>query len=103
VSADTNATVMVAVLGLGMVEIVGLYQETAPSLQDMRMAPSGDVKSRQMLLDADLLVGATAFTVGLLASWYMRDPVPFIVVAGGFVMVSAWHHNVLASSNEHIY
>lgn len=92
-----SPALFVGVLGLGFLQVVGLYESAAPKLKDTRGAPPGDISVRQQLLDADILIGGTTLIVAIAASVVMKSTWPIVFLFGGFVLVSSWHHMVLNS------
>lgn len=92
-----SPSLFVGVLGLGFIQVVGLYESTAPDLVELRTKPSGDDSARQHLLDADILVGFTTAIVAVSASFVMNSAWPMLWLFGGFIGVSAWHHLILNS------
>lgn len=92
-----SPSLFVGVLGLGFIQVVGLYESTGPDLATLRTKPQGDDAARQELLDADILVGFTTAVVAVSASFVMNSAWPMVWLFGGFCAVSAWHHLVLNS------
>lgn len=88
---------LVGVFGLGMLQIVSLYENTAPTLQEVRSMQQGDVVGRQQLLDANLIVGSVTLLVSITASYATGSWLPFLMFFGAFVMVAGWRQLVLYS------
>jgi hypothetical protein len=94
-----NPHLLVGVFGLGMVQIVSLYENTAPSLQEVRQMQPGDVAGRQELLDTNLIVGSITALVAIM-SWYATgSALPFVMLMSAFAMVAGWRYLVLYSPN----
>lgn len=87
----------VGVLGLGLLQIVSLYEATAPSLQELRSAPDGDTTRRQELLDSTILVGSVTAFVAVIATVATRSALPATIFLGGLGIVAFWHYLVLHS------
>lgn len=92
---EQSPGLMVGVLGLGMLQIVSLYQQTAPSLQELRAAPVGDDSARQQLMDANIIVGATVAVVTIMSAYFTGSVWPIVFFGGGLAMVALWHNLVL--------
>lgn len=82
-------------VGFALWELTKAYQSTAPTLGELRHAPSSSVDHRQRLLDADLMVGGLALLAGGFASWLMRSGVPIVITGAGYAWVAGWHHVVM--------
>jgi hypothetical protein len=89
-----NPGLLVGVLGVGVFQVVGLYIAGAPSFADLR-ENTDDVKNREALLDTDIVVGGATIVVASVAAWDTRSVWPFMLLLGGFAVVSFWHHLVL--------
>jgi len=87
----------VGVLGVGLLGVVQLYENTAPSLAELREHQPGTLVARQALMDADLIIGGTTLIVALASALTMRSLWPMFFFFGGFIFVSGWHHLVLNS------
>lgn len=92
---ENNTNIMVGVLGLGLIQIVTLYEQTGPSLQDLRNADPGNDLARQHLQDTNILVGTVVAVVAIVASVVSRSVIPLIMFLGGFFAVAYWHSMVL--------
>lgn len=90
---------VVGVLGLGMLQIVSLYEGTAPSVKELRESPVGDVTNREALMDADILVGGATAIVIIVATVATKSSLPLLLFGGGLAFVSFWHHLVLNTPN----
>jgi hypothetical protein len=87
----------VGVLGLGLVQIVSLYEATAPSLSELRHSPEGHLSRQQELMDATILVGSVTAFLAVLSSYATKSFLPAAVFLGGFAIVAGWHYLVLHS------
>lgn len=87
----------VGVLGLGLVQIVSLYEATAPSLSELRSSDQGHITRQQELLDATILVGSVTAFLAILSSYATKSYLPALVFLGGFTIVAGWHYLVLHS------
>ena len=59
-----NEGAAAAAIAVGVVEILRIYRETAPSLSEIRHAPPGDYVTRQLILDADMLGLIVVLAIG---------------------------------------
>jgi hypothetical protein len=84
-----------------MMQIVSLFEATAPSLQDLRSEPEGSTKGRQELMDADIVVGGIVALVAVAATYATASVLPVIMFGGAFAIVSLWHHLVLNSAHNY--
>lgn len=87
----------VGVLGLGLLQIVSLFETTAPSLEQLRGASDGDTTEAQNLLDATILVGSVVVFVAFIATISTGSSLPAFIFIGGFGLVATWHYLVLHS------
>lgn len=87
----------VGVLGLGMLQIVSLFESTAPSLQELRSSPENDAARKQELLDATLIVGTLTVFVSVIANLATNSVLPGFIFIGGLSIVAAWHYMVLTA------
>lgn len=92
---EQSPTIMVGILGLGMLQIIGLYEQTAPSLQELRSAPPFDDTARQQLMDANIIVGVTTVVVAAMATIVTQSVWPLVFYLGGLGMVALWHYLVM--------
>lgn len=90
-----NPGLTVGVLGLGTIQVIGLYINTAPKLSDLRSQDPGNIVGRQDLLDADLLIGTSTALLAILASWVTHSPAPLLILLSGLGLVMYWYHSVL--------
>lgn len=89
-----------AALGVAVVETIKIYQDSAPSLRELRCASPGDYESRQLLLDADVLGLIVVLALGgggaiLIRKWY-----PLLLAGAALLLISAYYRSVLRSANE---
>jgi hypothetical protein len=87
------------IVGLSFVQLFGMYRDTAPKLTDVRQAPAGDYSTRQMILDADILVGGLAVGIGVVMTLLTHNVYPAILMLAGFTMVSVYYHAVCNSAS----
>lgn len=87
----------VGVIGLGVLQVAGMYEQAAPGLKELRAKEPGDMVALQQLLDADILTGAIVFLIAVLAAYETKSLWPIVLLVGGFAMISGWYHLVLAS------
>lgn len=87
----------VGILGLGLVQIVSLYETTAPSLSELRNSPEGALSKKQELMDATIIVGSVTAFLAILSSYATKSLLPATIFLGGFAIVAGWHYLVLNS------
>lgn len=92
--------VAIAALGLAVVETIKIYQDTAPSLREMRCAEPGDFTSRQLILDADMLGLVVVLAIGGGGALLVRRWYPLLLAGAALLMISAYYRSVLRSANE---
>jgi hypothetical protein len=95
--------VIIAALGVAVVETFKMYRDTAPSLESIRRATPGDVPMRQLLMDADILGLVVVAVVGgggsfLVSRWY-----PLVLCITAWIGIAGYYHSVLNSSNEGMF
>lgn len=90
-------TAATGVTGFAVVQLFAMYRETAPKLTDVRYAPEGDHTARQMVLDADILVGGLSILVGVSAAVLSRSWLPALLMFAGFTLISLYYHAVCNS------
>jgi len=98
---EPNQIMALTVMG-GILAVPSAYGSLGPSLQGLRSRDTSDVTGRQQLMDADIIVGGTAALAGTLTSLISHSWYPLVALFGTFLIVSAWHHIVLNSTNEHV-
>jgi len=84
-----------AVIGAAGFQLVQMWNNNAPSLNDLRNAPPGDTTAKQDLYDADLLVGGLAVILGVTFAVLAKDFTALVVMLTIFGTLSLWHHMVL--------
>ena len=89
-----------AALGVAVVETIKMYQDTAPTLRDLRCATPGDFTSRQLILDADMLGLVVVLALGGGGALLVRRWYPLLLAAGALLLISAYYRSVLRSANE---
>lgn len=89
-----------AALGVAVVETVKIYQDTAPSLRDLRCATPGDFTSRQLMLDADILGLIVVLALGGGGALLVRRWYPLLLAGAALLLLSAYYRSVLRSANE---
>jgi hypothetical protein len=76
-------------------KIADQYQNTAPSMKELRSADRNSTEHRQALMDTDVLTGVLVIGAGGLAWALTGSPVPLAIVASTYVVVCGYHHLVL--------
>ncbi len=95
-----NEGVAVAALSIAVIETFKIYQNTAPSLAELRRSVPGDYVMRQLVLDADMLGVIFVLAIGGGGTWLTGKPFPILLSGMALVMISAYYRSVLASTNE---
>jgi hypothetical protein len=97
---DANEGLAVAVLAGTVAAAIDIYTNNAPKLSVLRSADSNDVATAQLVLDADVLGLIVVLALGgggaiIIHKWY-----PLLLGCMALLLVSAYYHSVLRSSNE---
>jgi hypothetical protein len=93
-----NRDAATAIAGFAGFQLLTLWNNNAPSLQDVRAKPAGDTATAAKLRDADMLVGGTVVILGGAIYLFSGDATTLLVMATVFVGVSLWNHAVLNAS-----
>ncbi len=80
-------------------QVFNTYKGSAPPLAELRKAGAADYEPRQLLLDADLMVGALAIGTGALVSLMSGTWTPVVLMSAGFLLLCGYYHSVLASAS----
>lgn len=92
--------VALAAVSVGVVEVLRLYRDTAPTLAEIREAPPGDYRTRQLVLDADMLGLIIVAVVGGGAAFLTKKFYPIALAGISLALMSGYYRSVLNSSNE---
>ena len=84
-----------AVVGLAAYELIRTWNDMAPSLTDVRKADKSDNLTRQQLLDADVVVGILALTIGAAFAVLAKDYSVLIILIVVYGTLSLLHHYLL--------
>lgn len=95
-----DESVAFAALGVAVVETIKIYMDTAPSLKDLRCAPTGDWSSRQLILDADMFGLIVVLALGGGGALMIRRWYPLLLASAALCLLSFWHRAVLNSENK---
>lgn len=76
-------------------ESTKVYRDAAPTLKDLRGAPSNHPGLLQELVDTDITVGIPALLAGAIAAYLMRSWLPLGIVAIALIGVAGYHHSIL--------
>ena len=99
-AADTEHALIAATLGFTTMEVVKLWRDAAPTLEEMRRAPADDPVIRQRMLDANFLGAGMALIMGGSVSWLMESWIPMILTLGLVAFMAFWYRQVLAADDE---
>lgn len=94
---DQSAAMGVA--SFAIFQLFTTYKGAAPSLADLRKASTADYEPRQLLLDADVMVGALAIGTGAMVSLMSGTWSPVVLMVSGFVLLCGYYHSVLSSAS----
>lgn len=97
--ATTEHALVAATLGFTTMEVVKLWRDAAPTLEEMRRAPLDDVAVHQRMLDANYLGAGLAIIVGGTVSYLTTSWVPLILSLGVVSFMAWWYRMVLNSDN----
>jgi hypothetical protein len=99
---DWDNSAAVAVVGLATYEIWNAWQNTAPSLAELRSCVNSrdaedNIRARQQLMDANYTVGSLAALVGIGMLLLTKKATVLMIVLVSFTVLSFWYHSVLAA------
>lgn len=97
-----NEGVAVAALSITVIETFKIYQNTAPSLEDVRRATPGDYVTRQLMMDADILGLILVLAIGGGGTFLTGKAFPLVLSGLALAMISSYYHMVLNSTNEYM-
>jgi hypothetical protein len=80
-------------------EVVKLWRDAAPSLEEMRSAPAGDPVIMQRILDANFMGAGLAVLVGGTVSYVTKSWVPVLLSLAVVAFMSYWYRQVLAADH----
>lgn len=86
-----------AVVGFATFELWRSWNQTAPSLSEMRAAEPDSIELRQRLLDAGLSVGTLVLFIGLAMLFLTGNPLVLVLLTGMFAILAIWHNAVLTA------
>lgn len=90
-------------LGLTTVEIVKLWQNNVPSLEQVRSADPEDPAIHQRLLDADYLGVGLALLVGGSMAILSKSMLPLMLSVASVWLYSKWYSMVLNAPNDPMF
>ena len=99
-AADTEHALIAATLGFTTMEVVKLWRDAAPTLEEMRRAAPDDTTIRQRMSDANFLGAGMALIMGGSVSWLMESWIPMILTLGLVAFMAFWYRQVLASDES---
>lgn len=85
----------IALVGTAVFQLASLWQDTAPTLGDLRS--STDLGTKQKLVDADVVVGIVAFTAAIAIAWLTKDATAMIVILATYGLLAWYYHMTLAA------
>lgn len=95
-----DKALIAATLGFTTVEVVKLWRDASPSLEEVRAAPIGDVTMQQRLMDANYLGAGLAVLVGGTVSYLTSNWIPILLSLATVTYMSWWYRQVLVSDND---
>jgi hypothetical protein len=87
--------VAATVVGLATFELWKVWNETAPSLSELRHAGPESLALRQRLLDSDITVGTLAGFIGVTYAVLTKDATVLVIMLAFFGALSVIHHQTL--------
>lgn len=93
-----EAGAAVGIVGFAIFSLHSQYSSVAPKLSELRNTHSEDIETAQQLMDADFSVGMLALAAGASISIISRSWEPFIMIGGGFLLVSYLYHSVFVAN-----
>lgn len=96
---DSEHALIAATLGFTTIEVLKMWQDSAPSLEDMRSAPDGDPAMRQRMLDANYLGAGLSLMIGGTVAWLSKSWIPLILSLGTLSFMAYWYKLVLRSDH----
>jgi hypothetical protein len=97
--ADAEHALIAASLGYTTVEVVRLWRDAAPSLEEMRAAPAGDMVMWQRMLDANYLGAGISILIGGTVSYLTGSWIPILLSLATLSYVAFWYRMVLRSDH----
>jgi hypothetical protein len=91
----------IAVISFAVLEVFRTYQNTAPKLSEVRMAPSDDWDVAQRLLDADVMTGMIVVLMGLAGVVLLNRKGPLVFLILTWIMVAGYYHLVRREPNSY--
>lgn len=88
-----------AIAGVAVFSIHGVYTQHAGSLSDARTAPPGDSATHERLRDADILTGGLVLLVGGSLAVMTKAPHPFLLAVLAFGVIALYYHATLSSQS----
>lgn len=91
-----------AIVGLCTFQLWTAWNESAPTLADLRGATNdksdlGNTAMRQKLHDAVLTVGSLALVVGIAMGVFTKRADTLILLASTLAILATWYYSILAS------
>lgn len=94
-----DEALVAATLGFTTIEVVKLWKDAAPSLEDMRSASADDIATQQRMMDANYLGAGLALLIGGSVSMLMHSWIPLVMSLAVVSFMSFWYKQVLASDH----
>lgn len=98
--ATTENALVAATLGFATIEVVKIWRDASPSLEEVRSAPIGDITMTQRIMDANYLGAGLAVLVGGTVSYLATSWIPLLLSLATVAFMSWWYRMVLTSDNE---
>lgn len=99
VGSDAEHALIAATLGFTTLEVVKIWRDAAPSLEDVRRAPNGDIAIAQRILDANYLGAGLAIMIGGTVSYLSTSWIPLLLSLGTVAFMAFWYRMVLKSDH----
>lgn len=98
-AADKEIGLIAATLGFTTVEVVKMWRDAAPSLEEVRSAPPGDTAAAQRMLDANYLGAGLSLLIGGTVSFLTHSWIPLLLSLGTLAYMAWWYRMVLRSDH----
>lgn len=95
-----DKALIAATLGFTTVEVVKLWRDASPTLEEVRSAPKADTAMQQRILDANYLGTGLAILIGGTVTYLTSNWIPLLLSLATVAFMSWWYRQVLVSDND---
>ena len=89
---NPNPTLAYGIAAVSGFTLLQAYSQVAPDLADLRASDPEDGQVRQRLLDANILFGIFAITLGFIIAGLSRDVTPLIIMLSLFLVLALFYN-----------